>query len=126
MVTTAQYGLIILLICSMILHILVVLKVLPYKMLWGGRISTDAQMYRLETISLLTNLVFLVAILSQLELVDVHISHTWMKILMWIMVVAFTMNTFGNASSKNQLEKFLFTPLTFIMAIFSLILALQL
>jgi len=36
----------------------------------------------------------------------------------------FLLNTFGNAFSKNKIERLLFTPVTVLLTIFSLVLAL--
>ena len=55
----AIIGLIIIFILTAIFHFLVMVKVIPYKMVWGGRLKSDSDMYRFEMGSLMVNLVFL-------------------------------------------------------------------
>ena len=65
MINFAQYGLIIVLSIFLILHICVLLKIVPYSIVWGGRLKTDLEMYRFETVSIFINILFLFIILMQ-------------------------------------------------------------
>lgn len=124
MIYFAQYVLLIILCVILVLHICILLKVIPYKIVWGGRLKSDAEMYRFETVSILINLIFLFIILVQSHYLTIDFPKKIMTIILWIMTALFTLNTFGNLMSKNKLEKRLFTPITIILTIFSLILAL--
>lgn len=123
MITFAQYGLIIVLSIFLILHICVLLKIIPYSIVWGGRLKTDAEMYRFEIVSILVNAFFLFVILVQSNFLIFDFPKTTMTIILWLMTALFLLNTFGNAFSKNKLEQKLFTPITIILTIFSFILA---
>lgn len=125
MVTIAQYGLIICLSIFLIFHICVLLQIIPYSIVWGGRLKSKTEMYRFETISILVNLIFLGIILEQAHLLTFGIPQKALTIMLWIMAALFLLNTLGNAVSKNKLEQKLFTPITLLLAILSLILALS-
>lgn len=124
MLNIAQYGLLIILSIFLGLHILVLLKIIPYNIVWGGRLMSDKEMYRFETVSILINLIFLFIILVHSNYLAIDFPKKIMTLILWIMTAMFAFNTVGNAMSKNKLEQKLFTPITIILTIFSLILAL--
>jgi hypothetical protein len=123
MINFAQYGLLIILSLFLILHICVLLKFIPYNIVWGGRLKSDIEMYRFEAISILINLFFLFVILVQSGFLVIGFPKIIMTVLLWAMTILFLFNTFGNIMSKNKIEQRLFTPITIILTIFSLILA---
>ena len=124
MINLAQYGLIIILSIFLVFHFLVLMQIIPYNIVWGGRLKSDKEMYRFETISILINFFFLFIILVQSQFLIIDFPKKIMPILLWAMTALFLFNTFGNAMSKNKLERRLFTPITLILTMFSLILAL--
>jgi hypothetical protein len=124
MIGFAQYGLIVLLSVSLVFHFGVILKIVPYNIVWGGRLKSDTEMYRFEIVSILINFVFLFIILVQSGMLFVAVPQKIMTVVLWIMAALFLFNTFGNVVSKNRMERLLFTPLTIILTILSLILAL--
>ena len=123
MITIVQYGLLIILSLLLVLHICILLKFIPYNVVWGGRLKSDTEMYRFEIVSILINLFFLFSILVQSNFLTINFPKKIMTIILSIMTALFLFNTFGNAISKNKIEQRVFTPITFILAILSLILA---
>lgn len=121
----AQYGLIFILSAVLILHFLILIKVIPYTIVWGGRLKSDQQMYRFEAISIFTNLVFLAIVFSYSDIILNQVPDNIISILLWIMAALFALNTFGNLLSKNKWEKLIFTPMTLILCFFCVILALN-
>lgn len=123
MINFAQYGLIIILSVFLVLHFCILLKFIHYNIVWGGRLKSDTEMYRFEIVSILLNLFFLSTVLVQAGFLKIDFPKNSMTILLWIMAALFLFNTFGNLISKNKIEQRLFAPITIIMTIFSLILA---
>ncbi len=119
----AFYGLFILLSIFLVFHVLVVTKVIPYQVVWGGRLKTDRDMYRFESFSLLVNSFFVFCFTAHEGWLAFPLSSTFFTILFWTMTILFLLNTVGNILSKNKLEQRFFTPITLLMAVFSLILA---
>jgi len=97
-------------------HILVLLRIIPYEMVWGGRISTLSEMYIFETISILINLLFLFVILIRAGMLKIKASRKLINISLWFMALLFLLNTAGNLVSKNPMERLIFTPLTLIIS----------
>jgi hypothetical protein len=123
MINFAQYGLVVILSLFLVLHICVLLKFIPYNIVWGGRLKSDTEMYRFEVVSILMNLFFLFIILVQSRFLVIDFPKIIMNVILWVMTILFLFNTFGNIKSKNKIEQKLFTPITIILTIFSFILA---
>ena len=125
MISIAQLGLLILLSLFLVLHFIILIKLIPYNLVWGGRLKSDKEMYRFEIFSILINSLFVIVILVQGSLLTIDIPKKIITYALWLMTGLFFLNTLGNVTSKNKLEQRLFTPITILLAIFSLILALS-
>lgn len=93
-------------------------------MVWGGRLKSDMEMYRFEIFSILMNAVLVFVVLIHANILPLEIPGKIIKVALWIMAGLFLLNTLGNAISKNKLEQRVFTPITLLLTIFSVILAL--
>jgi hypothetical protein len=124
MISTAQCGLLILLFLLLLLHFLILIKIIPYNLVWGGRLKTDKEMYQFEIFSILINSLFVIVILVQASFLRIDVPRKIITYALWLMTGLFLLNSLGNAISKNKLEQRMFTPVTILLAIFSLILAL--
>jgi hypothetical protein len=109
----------------LILHLSILLKIIPYTMVWGSRLKSGKQMFVFEIISILVTTLFLVIILVQAKILIINAPNIVITYGLWIMAVLFLINTIGNAFSKNKIEQRVFTPVTIILVIFSSILALS-
>lgn len=125
MVNAAQFGLLILLSLFLLLHFIILLKIIPYNLIWGGRLKSNNEMYRFEIFSILINSLFIIVILTQAGFLILNIPNKMITYALWLMTGLFLLNTFGNATSKNKIERMLFTPVTILLTIFSLVLALS-
>jgi len=105
------------LIAVILFHLSIILKIVPYDIAWGGRLTNDTEMYLFETISI-TILVFLCVILL--------VKGTYLKpiipmkivdIILWGFLIIFALNTIGNVLARTNFEKF-FAILTFGFSIF--------
>ena len=123
MISTAQFGLLILLFLFLLMHVFILLKIIPYAVIWGGRLKSDSEMYRFEVFSVLITSLFIIIVLAQAGFVIDNIPKKVITVTLWLMTGLFLLNTIGNAISKNTIERLVFTPLTIVMALFSFILA---
>ena len=124
MIHFAQYLLLLVLSVFLALHFLIFLKFIPYNIVWGGRLKSDAEMYRFELVSIVINLFFLFIILVQSSILTINFPQKIMTILLGLMTALFAFNTLGNIKSMNKIERIYLTPITLILTICSLILAL--
>ena len=115
----AFYGLVGILSAITIFHVLILSGIIPFQIVWGGRLENREQMLQFEMISLLLNACMLLVIGIRGGLVKVTINPLIIRILLWAMCGLFILNTLGNVLSNNTLETIIFTPLTLLLAIFS-------
>lgn len=115
----ASFGLLIILSAIIVMHGLVFLGILPYEMVWGGRLKSRSDMIVFESASLVINALMLMVVLIRAGLLKVKINSIVLKVAFWIMFAIYALNTLGNLASLNAFERYFFTPLTFILAIFS-------
>ncbi|MBY0245939.1 MAG: hypothetical protein K2Q03_10820 [Sphingobacteriaceae bacterium] len=89
-----------------VFHLCIVVKIIPYSITWGGRLTNDTEMYVFETISILVNLFLIWILLMKAELVKIRFSPLILKIILWFFFGLFVLNTAGNVVAKTNLEKF--------------------
>lgn len=108
---------IVLLSISLTFHFLVLLQIVPYSIVWAGKLNSLEEMRKFETVSIGINLFMLMIMLLRAN----HIRNTIpIKVLNWIIwffVIVFALNTVGNLFSKTGLEFYLGTTLTFLSAV---------
>ncbi|HNV29307.1 MAG TPA: hypothetical protein PKJ83_09245 [Cyclobacteriaceae bacterium] len=121
----ATLGLLTLFSLVIVFHILVLVQVIPYKIVWGGRLENDMQMIQFEGISIALNLIMLALVAIYSGYLKWEINRRWIQLGMWIMVALFLLNTVGNLFAINDWERWIFTPITFLLAVFSFRLAID-
>lgn len=99
------------------IHLAVLSKWIPYAVVWGGRLKTDKEMYRFESVSLLMILFFLWVALEEAQIVEGFLSAQVVSVIFWVMAVLFALNTVGNLLLENRVERLVFTPLALLLAI---------
>ena len=113
----ASIGLIFILLVMSVFHVLVILQIIPYSIVWGGRLMSISRMYLFESGSLILTIIFLFTILLKNRVSKIVINVT-----IGLMALVFFINTIGNLLSKNLFEKTVFTPITLVMCFFCLVL----
>lgn len=125
MKTFAKKGLITIFTALLLFHLMVIVRVIPYTIVWAGRLNSDIEMYLFETVSFLLNAFFLFVVLIKTNYTKTRISTRVITGLLWAMGFLFFLNTIGNLFSKSNFELLLFTPVTAILCVFSIITALD-
>ncbi|ALI99916.1 hypothetical protein [Rufibacter tibetensis] len=120
----ASKGMVFIFACTIVFHLLVLTSVIPFTIVGGGRVTNQTEMYKVETPALL-NVFFLFVALVQAGYVRLRVSPKVLSGVLWFIFGIFLLNTVGNLFSNSHLEKLIFTPVTFILAAFSAILALN-
>jgi len=125
MIELVQNALITILFLLLFLHVSILFKIVPYDIIWGGRLKSDKEMVRFETVSILVTLLLLGFMLIQSKIIQLTIPGNIRSIILYLMTVFFMMNTIGNLRSTNRIEKTFFTPFSVILCLLFLYLALQ-
>ena len=121
----AFYGLLLILSLIVGFHLLVMIGIIPFAIVWGGRLQNHSQMLQFETVSILLNLIMLAVVAVKGGILKVNVKPIILKVALWLMAALFALNTIGNLFSNNELEKLIFTPLTFLLALFCFRLAMS-
>ncbi len=111
---TARNLITIISVAVILFHLLVLTGIIPYSIVWGGRLKSQEQMRTSEIVSLIIN-ALLVALLWIKKSPRRGVQFT--RIVMWLYVLLFALNTVGNLMAASIWEKVLFTPLTLLLAV---------
>ena len=114
----AANTMIILNLCIVILHISIIVGIIPYAVIWDGHLENESQMYFYEIASLSINLLVITAIGIRVGYIKPYLSKKIVDIVLWALVILFSLNSVGNIVSINSLESTIFTAMTIIVAIF--------
>ena len=98
-------------------HLLVLAGVIPYGIVWGGRLDNTQQMLVFEMISISINLFIIAVILMKGRYIKNFLSEKIITSILWAMTVTFALNTIGNIFSMATIETIIFTPVTFFSSI---------
>lgn len=109
----------------LVFHFLVMLGVIPFEIVWGGRLTSRSQMLRSETVSVIVNLIMIAVVAIKANVLKVELPQIFIKVILWLMFLLFLLNTLGNVFSLNKFEQLVFTPVTLILSLLSLRLALE-
>jgi len=105
-----------LLLAVILFHVCIILKIIPYDIAWGGRLTNDAEMYVFETISILINIFLSIILLMKDNIIEYKFSDKVINVILWTFFAIFVLNTIGNIFAKTTFEK-LFAILTGLSAI---------
>ncbi len=95
----------------MVFHLLIVAKVIPYSITWGGKLKNDSEMYVFETVSFLINLFFIYLVLQRVGMVPALFGIKVITVLLWVFFGLFALNTLGNIFAATAIERW-FTFIT--------------
>lgn len=89
-----------------IFHALVLFQIIPYNIVWGGRVKAISEMYILEGVALIIML-FIGAVLSMKNrlLKPIFTAKTIKRILL-VFAIFFMLNTIGNLLAETIIEKY--------------------
>jgi len=108
----------------LVFHILVLLKVVPADILWGGQ-ATSSNLITLEIIALAVTLFFGLVIAAKTGHVIAGKFAGVVNMLVWLVFAFLLLNTLGNLASGISAENFIFAPIAFILALCALRLAIE-
>lgn len=110
---------------SLIFHFIILLQFIPFDYVWGGRLKTKEQMYGFESISILVNILFVIIVLIKIKVLHFNIPFQLIRYCLFFMSALFLLNTLGNLNAVTSAETLVFTPITFILSMACLVLALE-
>lgn len=101
----------------LIFHTLILTELIPYDIVWAGKLNSVEEMKSFETISILLNAFMLTVLYLKYRKLEQGTTSKVIDILIWIFAGFFVLNTVGNLFSKSMVELILGTLLTLTSAI---------
>lgn len=98
-------------------HVFVLLEVIPYDIVWAGKLGSAEEMIKMELVSIFINLLLLIVLVIKIKWIKWNIPEKLLNGILWVYIVLFVLNTIGNLFAKTMFEKLVFTPLTLLSAI---------
>ncbi len=98
-------------------HIFVVINLIPYEVVWAGKLKSLKEMYVFETMSITINLFLIIVILYKGNYIKHRLSEKLLNGILWFFIILFVLNTIGNLLAETFFEKVVFTPLTLLSSI---------
>lgn len=98
-----------------IFHLLVISSFIPYNIVWAGKISNRKAMIRMESISLFLLAIATIVVALRMGYLQLAIHPKVIQIGIWMLFALFTLNTIGNFTAKNPIEKYGFGLLTMVI-----------
>jgi hypothetical protein len=109
----------------LLFHVLVIGGVLPKTIVWGGQFSDPAQIIRMEIVSIVILLLAAAIFMMRWRTIAAGDASLIWLIGIWALVGLFALNTVGNLFAKAVFERAVMTPLTLVLALLALRLALE-
>ena len=101
-----------------IFHVLVLLRVIPADIIWGGRIQgVPSNLVTLEIIALLVTLLFFVIIAAKTGYVQAGRLSGAVNLGVWLVFAYLILNTLGNLASGISFESLIAAPVTIILVL---------
>jgi|SRR3989337_137446 len=112
---------------SMVLlfHMLIFVQIIPYTIVWGGRLNSVEEMRVFEVISILINMFIILVLLLKANHIKNNTSKKLLNGIIWIFAIVFALNTIGNLFANTKFELYVFTPMTFVLSLLCLRIVLE-
>ena len=101
----------------LIFHFSVLFEIIPYTIVWAGKINSIDEMRVFEVISILINSLLIVVLIAKKKNIRNQVTNNIVNLFIWIFVFLFAINTIGNLFATSLIELILGTSLTFISSL---------
>jgi hypothetical protein len=109
-----------------IFHVLVLFGVLPAEIVWGGMIQGgQTNLITLETVALAMTLLFMLIVAARIGYIQVGRLSGAVRVGVWLIFIFLLLNTLGNLASGVSFENLIAAPITIILALCALRLAIE-
>ena len=116
--SVAVSGILLIISLTIVFHLFVIGGLVSPDIVWGGNITDKSSLWLMESISIIINVIILLFVLAYAGVLKIKLAPVGFKVGFWIMFVLFALNTLGNLAARHSLETYIFTPLTFLLALF--------
>lgn len=110
---------------ALFMHGLILLNILPYGFVWGGRLKKQEDVILFEMISILIQIVFISIVAVKAGYILKGKFKRTSNIGIWAIFAVMILNSLGNLASHSFLETVVMTPITILLALLVFRLAIE-
>ena len=88
----------------LLFHVLILTSIIPYTVVWAGKLKSRQEMYVFEVVSVLINVLLILVLLVKRKNLNENTTNKWIDGILWLFVFLFALNTIGNLFSKSMAE----------------------
>ena len=104
----------------LLFHTLILIQIIPYSIVWAGKLNSVEEMRIFEFVSIIINSFMLITFLLKSKYIQNTFSSKILNGIIWFFFVLFGLNTIGNLFAESNFELYFFTTLTFISTLLCL------
>lgn len=101
----------------LLFHLAVLFQLIPYQIVWAGKLESVEEMRVFESVSIVINIMLIFVLRVKANNLKNGTTNRVINGLIWIFIVLFGLNTVGNLFSKNWIELVFGTALTLISSL---------
>ncbi|WP_373018793.1 hypothetical protein [Thiomicrorhabdus sp.] len=114
----AVNGLLLIFSGLLIFHLLILLQAIPYDIVWAGKHENLDKMQRYEIQAIIINLIILTTVLIKAGVLLKSFQNSRIiTVILWALVIVFSIIALGNFLAETSLETLVFTALTLLSAV---------
>jgi hypothetical protein len=121
----AFIGVIILNALVIVFHFCVLFQIIPFTIVWGGRLNSVEEMLVFELISISINIAIILVVFKKGKHVKLAQKSRFINGVVWLFSGIFLLNTIGNLFAETQLEMIIMTPVTALLCFFCVRIAME-
>ena len=110
---------------ALFMHVLILLKIVPYDFVWGGRLKSKTDLIIFESISIVVQILFISIVAVKAGYLFKGKFKKTVNVGTWVMFGLMVLNTIGNLVSISSLETMIMTPITCLLALLIFRLAIE-
>ncbi|MED4071886.1 hypothetical protein [Priestia endophytica] len=110
---------------ALLMHGLILLNILPYDFVWGGRLKKQEDVILFEMVSILIQVVFISIVAVKAGYILKGKFKRTSNIGIWVIFGMMILNSLGNLASHSFLETVVMTPITILLALLVFRLAIE-
>ncbi|TKC15860.1 hypothetical protein [Robertmurraya kyonggiensis] len=110
---------------ALLMHVLILLKIVPYDFVWGGRLKSESDLVIFESMSIVVQILFITIIAVKAGYIFKGKFKRTVNVGTWVMFGLMVLNTIGNLFSNSGLETMVMTPITCLLALLVFRLAIE-
>lgn len=98
-------------------HFAIIFGLISYEQVWAGRLQSEEEMIRFETISIMINLFMLLVLFFKRRLIKKRLKNKVIDYILKACGVFFALNTLGNFFAESKAEMILGSAITLVLSV---------